>query len=251
VVARLPALARELSQARPDLVIAVAGLGISAAREAMPRTPVLMSYTDDPVAQGFAASLARPGGWLTGIALQSRESEEKRLEMLRQLLPGARRFGMLLPAHLGEGQRSRMRAAAARLGVELVFADATAAAGYEAAFQALRAARVDGALLASYPVYVTDASELARRALAQRLPLMCEWREAVLAGCLMAYGPTHRELRTRTGSFAVRILRGEAPGEIPIEQPTKFELAINLASAKALGLKIPQALLLRADEVIQ
>ena len=250
-VARLPALARELSEARLDLVIAVANPGIAATRGAMPRTPLVMSYADDPVAQGFAASLARPGGMLTGIAMQAWESQQKRLEVMRQLLPAARRFGMLIPAQFSDEQRSRMRTAASALGVELVFAIASREGDYEAAFEVLRESRVDAAFHASYPVYATDAPQLARRAMAQRLPLMCEWREAVVATCLIAFGATNSELRTRTGSFVVRILRGDAPGDLPIEQPTKFELAINVDTARALGLTIPQALLLRADEVIQ
>ena len=251
VSSRLPALASELSEARLDLVIVQANSAIEAARKAMPRTPIVMSYSGDPVGQGFAESLARPGGVLTGIALQASESQLKRLETMHRMLPGARRFGMLVPAQVHDEQRSRMRVAAAKLGVELVFVNASRDSEYEAAFEALRAARVDAVLTASHPVYVSDAPELVRRAIALRLPLMCEWREAVVAGCLVAFGPTHRELRARTANFVVRILRGEAPGEIPIEQPTKFELAINLNTAKAIGLAIPQLLLLRADEVIE
>lgn len=250
-VSRLPALASELSEARLDLVIVQANAAIEAARKAMPHTPIVMSYSGNPVEQGFAQSLARPGGMLTGVALQASESQLKRLETMHRMLPGARRFGMLVPAQVHDDQRSRMRLAAAKLGVDLVFANASRSGDYDAAFEALRAARVDAVLTASHPVYVSDAPELVRRAIALRLPLMCEWREAVVAGCLVAFGPTHRELRARTANFVVRILRGEAPGEIPIEQPTKFELAINLTTAKALGIILPQSLLLRADEVIQ
>jgi putative tryptophan/tyrosine transport system substrate-binding protein len=248
---RLPVLARELSSVRLDLVIAGTSAAIGAARDAMPRMPVVMSYSGDPVLQGFATSLARPGGMLTGIALQSPESDQKRLEVMRQLLPVALRFGVLMPAHYGDGQRDAMRRSAARLGVELVLANASSGSDYEAAFAAMRAARAQAVVTVSYPIYVSDAAELARRAIALRLPLICEWRESAASGCLLAFGPSHRELRTRTANFVVRILRGEAPGEIPIEQPTKFELTVNLKTAKAIGVTLPQSLLVRADEVFR
>ncbi|MEO7852674.1 MAG: ABC transporter substrate-binding protein [Rubrivivax sp.] len=250
-MARLPALAHELSQSRLDLVIVVSAAAIDIARKAMPHTPVVMSYGDEPVARGFAASLAQPGGMVTGISMQARQNNLKRLEVLRQLLPNARRFGVLAPAHFNDEQRSEMHTAAGQLGVELAFANATQRSDYPAAFAALRSARAEALVTVSHAGYVDDAPELAQRALAQKLPLLCEWRRMVASGCLLSFGPTHRELRTRTSNFVVRILRGEAPGVIPIEQPTRFELVINLQTAKALGLSMPQSLLLRADEVIE
>ncbi len=250
-MACLPALAAELSQARLDLVIVVSSQAVDIARKAMPQTPVVMSYADEPVARGFAASLAQPGGMVTGISMQARQNNLKRLEVMRQMMPDARRFGVLVPAHFSDEQRSEMRTAASRLGIELAFANATQHGDYAAAFATLLGARAEALVTVSHPGYVGDAPELARRAIAQKLPLLCEWRDMAASGCLLSFGPTHRELRTRTANFVVRILRGEAPGAIPIEQPTRFELVINLQTARALGLRIPQALLLRADEVLK
>jgi putative tryptophan/tyrosine transport system substrate-binding protein len=250
-MARLPALAREIADARVDLAIVVSSAGVEAARQAMPNLPLVMSYGDEPVARGFAASLGRPGGSVTGISMQARESNLKRLEVMRQLLPAARRIGVLAPPHFPNAQRGELRQVAQRLGVELVFAGAAQRSDYDTAFASLRSGRAEGLITVSHPGYVGDATELSRRAIAQQLPLLCEWREMAVAGCLFAFGPTHRELRTRTAHFVVRILRGEAPGAIAIEQPARFELVINLLTAKALGLTIPPALLSRADEVIE
>ena len=248
---RLPALAAELSQARLDLVIVVSTAAIDIARQAMPHTPVLMSYGDEPVARGFAASLAQPGGMLTGTSMQARPSNLRRLEVMRQLLPDARRFGVMVPAHFNDEQRRKMHSAAGQLGVELIFANASQRSDYTAAFAALRSARAEALVTVSRPGYIGDAPELARRALAQKLPLLCEWRDMAASGCLPTFGPRHRELRARTANVVVRILRGDGPGAIPIEQPTRFELVINLQTAKALGLAMPQSLLLRADEAIE
>jgi putative ABC transport system substrate-binding protein len=250
-LSRLPSLAEELAVARVDLVIAVSNPAIAAARQALPATPVVMSYGDEPVARGFAASLAQPGGMVTGIAMQARESNLKRLEIMRQLLPAARRIGVLAPAHFADDQRQELRRAAAGLGAELVFADAAQRADFDKAFAALRQGRAEAAFTVSHPGYTGDAAELSRHAVAQKLPLLCEWRDMAAAGCLFSFGPTHAELRTRTGVIAVRMLRGDAPGTIPIEQPSRFELVVNLATARALGLNIPKPLLLRADEVIE
>jgi putative ABC transport system substrate-binding protein len=250
-MSRLPALARELAAARLDLAIVVSSASVDAARQAMPNLPLVMSYGDEPVARGYALSLAQPGGKVTGISMQARESNLKRLEVMRQLLPAAQRIGVLAPPHFPEAERGELRQAAARLGVELVFASAAQRSDYDSAFAALRSGRAEALITVSHPGYIADAPELSRRAIARKLPLMCEWRDMAAAGCLFSFGPTHRELRTRTAHFVLRILGGEAPGSIAIEQPTRFELVINQKTAKSQGLTMPPALLLRADEVIE
>ena len=252
---RLAAASAELAALQPDAVIAVANGAVAAVRRAMPSTPVLMAFADDPVAQGFVQSLARPGGWATGVALQSTEANRKRLELAREMLPLAKassaRVGIVLPRTYTELQRADLRKAATELDVEVVFVEATAPSDYAAAFAALRAAGVGVATAVSNSVYAANASGLAREARAARIALVCEWREMALAGCAAAFGPTQQELRSRVGEQLVRVLRGEPPGQVPVEQPARFELVLNRSAARAIGYDLPRAVLLRADEVIE
>jgi putative ABC transport system substrate-binding protein len=252
---RLAAAAAELAALKPDAVIAVANGAIAAAQRAMPATPLLMAFSDDPVAQGFVPSLARPGGWVTGVALLSTEANRKRLELARELLPAgsasAARVGIVLPRSYTEPQRADLRQAAKALDLQVVFADATAASDYPAAFAALRAAGVGVATAVSNAVYAATVAELVRQADAARIALVCEWREMAQAGCAAGFGPMQQELRTRVGEQLVRVLRGEPPGQIPVEQPVRFELVLNRRAARGVGLELPRDVLLRADEVLQ
>jgi putative ABC transport system substrate-binding protein len=252
---RSAAAAAELAAWRPDAVIAVANGAVAAVRRAMPTTPVLMAFSDDPVGQGFVQSLARPGGWATGVALQSTEANRKRLELARELMPSAKassaRVGIVLPRTYTKLQRADLRRAATDLDVEVVFAEATAPSDYAAAFAALRAAGVGVATAVSNGVYAASASGLAREARAARIALVCEWREMALAGCAAAFGPTQQELRSRVGEQLVRVLRGEPPGQVPVEQPARFELVLNRSADRTIGYDLPRAVLLRADEVIE
>jgi putative ABC transport system substrate-binding protein len=252
---RLAAAAAELAVLRPDAVIAVANGAVAAVRRAMPTTPVLMAFADDPVAQGFVQSLARPGGWATGVAMQSTEANRKRIELARELVPagGVRplRIGIVLPRTYSEAQRADLRQAARALDSQAVFAEATAPADYASAFAALRTAGVGVATVVSNAVYAASAQDLARQASAARVVLVCEWREMAAAGCTAGFGPTQRELRSRVGDQLVRVLRGEAPGQVPVEQPARFELVLNRRAARAIGVELPHDVLLRADEVIE
>ena len=247
----LPRLARELAVQRCDVVVAVAPSAIAAAREAMPATPIVMGFGDDPVGRGWAASLQRPGGWVTGVAMQASEADLKRLELVGNLLPGLRRLGVLQVPAVTPSHRRALQEAAERLGFNLVPAEAARAEDLERAFAAFKNARVEAVLVAASPIYLANVAELVRLAQASGLPAVCEWQEMARAGCVASFGPVIGELRTRVGAIIGQILRGTRPAEIPIEQPVRFELTLNLKAARALGVVIPPALRLRADEVIE
>lgn len=248
--AELPRLARELAAQRCDVVVAVAASSIQAARQAMPATPIVMGFGDDPVGWGWAASLQRPGGQVTGIAMQAHEADLKRLQLVRELLPGVKRLGVLMVPTQRPEHRQMLQTAAERLGFTLEIAEAARPEDFDRAFGALRRARAEALLVTASPIYLASVKDIVARAQAAGWGAVCEWQEMARAGCLAGFGPTIGELRTRVGAIVAQVLRGVPPGEIPIEQPTRFELTLNLGTARALGLTIPQPLLLRADEVI-
>jgi putative ABC transport system substrate-binding protein len=249
--ARLPAMARELVAARVELIVAVANVAIEAARDAAPGLPIVMGFAgQDPVAAGLAQSLARPGGMVTGISFLGGEADLKRLEVLRNALPGSRRFAYLAPPT--EPWREReMEAVAAALGVELAIGRPARADEIAGAIDALAAARPDGLVVSTYPVLTGAAGAVVARATASGMATICGLREMAREGCLIAYGPNVRALRRRVAHYVARILRGAAPGELPIEQPDVFDLTVNLRTAKALGIELPPAILSLAEEVIE
>jgi putative ABC transport system substrate-binding protein len=249
--AELPRLARELAAQRCDVVVAVAASSIQAARQAMPATPIVMGFGDDPVGWGWAASLQRPGGQVTGVAMQAHEADLKRLQLARELLPGVKRLGVLMVPTQRPEHRQMLQTAAQRLGFTLEIAEAARPEDFDRAFTALRRARAEALLLTASPIYLASVKDIVARAQAAGWGAVCEWQEMARAGCLAGFGPTIGELRTRVGAIVAQVLRGTPPGEIPIEQPTRFELTLNLGTARKLGLTIPQPLLLRADEVIE
>jgi len=250
-LAELPRLAAELAAQRCDVVVAVAASAISAARQAMPATPIVMGFGDDPVARGWAASLQRPGGLITGVSMQAHEADLKRLELTRDLLPGLRRLGVLLVPTLVPEQRRALQQSAERLGMSLVLAEAARAEDFERAFAGFRQGRVEAVLITASPIFLSGVQELARLAQTFGWPTVCEWQEMARAGCLASFGPVIGELRTRVGAIVAQVLRGARPADIPIEQPTRFELTLNQRTARALGVTIAQALRLRADEVVE
>lgn len=247
----LPRLAAELSGQRCAVVVAVGASAITTAREAMSGTPIVMGFGDDPVGRGWAESLQRPGGWITGVSMQASEADLKRIELLRGLLPRARRLGVLLDPAVQPRQQRALQDTARRLGFAVATAEAARPADFERAFAALRQARVDAVLITSHPVYLTHVDQLVRWAQASGLPAMCEWTEMARAGCLASFGPVIGELRTRVGAIVAQILRGTPPADIPIEQPVRLQLALNLKVAAALGVAIPPALRSRADEAYE
>ncbi len=253
---RLRAGAAELARSQASVVVA-AGI---AARAAMAITdvPVLFAISGDPVEGGWAKTVSRPGGNFTGSTFLSLEVAGKRVELLKQAVPRLRTLAALSNTdHPGEpSERRATETAAQALGVSVVyvpFAQSPFAASPELdkALDAVRRAQPDAMVVFPEGATMANRAGLARFAIAQRLPTMFGWSEYADAGGLMSYGANQRETYMRLAVFADKILKGAKPAELPIEQPTKFELVVNLQTAKALGLALPETLLVRADRVIQ
>src|SRR5262245_10577261 len=248
----LPKLARELLATKPDVIIAISGAAALVAREATNSVPIVM-YGDDPIGLGLATSFSRPDGNVTGIAMMAVELNEKRLEILLETVPKARRIAALLRRKSPTQERAEraLRAGAETAGIELLVFSAEGASDYQSAFAAMRTAGAEALVIGSDPRFFADRELLAALAREARLPTSCEWVDMARAGCLLGFGPIPAALRRRLAHYVARILRGALVGELPIEQPTTFELAFNLKTARAIGLDLPQALLARADEVIE
>lgn len=249
---RLTALASELMAEQPDVIIAVSNPAIQAAKIAAPSVPIIMAFAgEDPVAAGFVASLSRPGGSITGLVMLAAETDVKRVELAAEAMPSGKRVGLLMTRYAPDGRIQLLQRSAASMGIELVLLRVQDRTDYDAAFKTLAGANVDVLVLGSSPVFVRDVAELAARATAIRLPLVCEWGEMAHKGCLFAYGPNPGKLYERIGDYTGRVLRGTMPQELPVEQPTTFELVLNLKTARELGVAISPALNARADEVIE
>lgn len=249
---RLSDFAKELVAARVDVIIAVSNLAISAVKGATRKIPIVMSFAgDDPVADGLVASFAHPGGNVTGLAMFATDGDAKRLELLKEAVPEARGIGFLTHRSVDPNRIARLEKVASRIGSELFIVKVTDRDDYAQAFATMASSGTQALALGSYPLFPRDAQELAALALDARLPTICEWREMAKAGCLLAYGPSLTEMRRRTAEYVAQLFRGAAPDELPIEGPTKFEFAVNLKTAKALGVNVPTSVLLRADEVIE
>ena len=211
-----------------------------------------MCVADDLVDSGLGVSLARPGSNVTGVSILATELDAKKIELLKELLPGAKRFGVLNdPATSGSGRPRRIADTAHRLGVELQTVDIRAPDDLEAAFQAFRSGRIEGINIVSSAMLTSLRQQLGELTSAARIPAICQWRNMVEAGCLASYGIALSDLYALSADQIARLLKGAKPSELPVQQPSKFELTINLKTAKALGITIPQSILLRADEVIE
>ena len=251
---RLPALARELVSHKPDVLLVSTTPASLAAKATTGTLPIVIVLVADPVGAGIVQSLARPGGNITGITNIVAELAGKRLELLKEMVPGASRFAVLVNPDSQNAplQMNQARAAARRLGIALeLVLHVRSAADLERAFEAAAKARVAGAIRMIDPLVFMLREQTAALAARYRLPVIYPAREDVEAGGLVAYGTNVPEQYRQAARFIDRILKGAKPAELPVEQPTKFELVINLKTAKALGLAIPRSLLLRADEVIQ
>ncbi len=250
-LARIPALAAEIVALQPDVIVAVSNPVALAIRAVSRTVPVVMSFAgSDPVADGLAASLARPGGSVTGIVMLSEELDVKRVEVALEAFPGAGRIGFLAGSSYPEDRVARLTAAARRLGTELVTVRATGPESFAAAFASFAAGGAGAIVISSSPGFHSEAAALARQAQQARLPTVCELRSMAEAGCVLSLGPLDGELRRRVAGHVLRILRGEAPGSIPMERAERFELLVNLRAAQALGLDMPVTVLARADAVL-
>ena len=248
--AAFPRLAQELVLSRPDAIIAFGGNAILAARNATSTIPIV-TFGADPIQRGVAASLARPGGNVTGVVVLGVELDAKRLDLLHQTVPTARRMAALVSRSDILSSESAMRAVAANNRIELLVFKGDGPDDYPAAFAAMHAAGAQALAITATPYFYRDAALLARLASEAGLPTICEFAETAHSGCLLGYGPDRPELRRRMAHQVAQIFRGAAPGDLPIEQPTHYGFAINLKTANALGLTVPQSLLARADEVIE
>jgi putative ABC transport system substrate-binding protein len=250
---RLPELAAELVALGMDVILASGTLAAIAAKQSTSTIPVVMGASADPVATGLVASLARPAGNVTGIGILSPQTAGKRLELLKEALPGLARVAVLLneisPVHVI--LEREIEAAARVLGIAVHNLRVRGAQDLEGAFGTARASGDQAVHPASDPLFTNTRVELAELALRHRLPLLCDFREQVEAGGLLAYGPVFATLYRRAAAFIDKILKGAKPGDLPVEQPTNFELFVNAKTAQALGLTIPESLLQQATEVLQ
>jgi putative ABC transport system substrate-binding protein len=249
---RLAEQAADLVARNVDLIVTNAGAGILSARKATAGIPIVQAVGPDPVVLGYAASFARPGGNVTGMTYVVGDSFNKRQELLKEADPSITRVGVLLQ----RGNRystptvESMKPGAKTLGLELRPIEVSGRAEYSVAFSAWADAKVSGVVVHDNPLFITDAKLIAQEA-AHRQIRSIGFLELAGGGGLLGYGPDFREFFTRAAYYVDKIIKGTKPGDLPIEQPTKFRLVVNLATARALGLTVPPTLLARADEVIE
>jgi putative ABC transport system substrate-binding protein len=254
---RFPALATELVALKVDVIVTSGGtLGALAAKQATTTIPIVFGAVGDPVGEGLVASLARPGGNVTGLSVNSPELASKSLELLKQAVPRMTRVALLLKpdAMPDRARKDRLElwdGAARALGVRLQVVEARRPEDFYRAFADMTKARADALTVIATPLFDTERRRLVELAAARRLPAVYTLRSYVEAGGLMSYGPEISDLFRRAAAYVDKILKGAKAGDLPVEQPTKFELAINLKTAKALGLAIPPSLLQRADQLIE
>jgi len=254
---RLPALAAELVALKVDVIVAAASaVPARAAKQATRTLPIVFIGAGDPVTTGLVTSLARPGGNLTGLSMLAPELIGKWLDLLRQAVPGVSRVAFLWqPGAAGErtdkDYLKEADVAARALGMRLQVVEARGPADIDRAFSDMIRARAGALAVLSTPMFSSERRRLLDLAAKNRLPAVYSFREYVDAGGLMSYGPSLADMYRRAATYVDKILKGAKPGDLPVEQPTKFELVINLKTARALGLTIPPSLLGRADQVIE
>jgi putative tryptophan/tyrosine transport system substrate-binding protein len=250
---RLPDLATELVRRNVDVIVAAGTLAPLAAKRATTTIPIVMTSAGDPLETALVASLAQPGGNVTGISLMMADVSGKRLELLKELVPGLFRVAVLWNSSNPYPTIAfkKTQAAARSLGIELESLAVKGPLDFATVFESTMQKRPDGFLTIDDPLIISQLNKILDFAAANRLPAIYAIREFAAAGGLMAYGASVPDLYRRAATYVDKILRGAKPGELPIEQPTKFELVINLKAAKTLGLTVPQTLLVAADEVIE
>ena len=250
---RLPALAAELVRLKVAVIVTSGGALTRRAKEATSTIPIVMTNDPDPVGDGFIASLARPGGNITGLSTFAPELSGKRLEILREVVPKLSRVAVLgSSGATGYAQTLKeIEPAAKAFKLQLQFIDVKHAKDMEAAFRAASEGRAQGVLTLNSAILGSQRAQIVELAIQERLPVMYHQNDFVEAGGLMFYGVNVPDLSRRAASYVDKILRGAKPADLPVEQATKFELVINLKAAKALGLTIPQSVLERADQIIE
>jgi putative ABC transport system substrate-binding protein len=249
---RAAEIAAEFVRLKVDVIVTSGTASVIAAKEATSAIPIVFASAGDPVGTGLVASLARPGGNVTGSSQQQTDLGGKRLELLREIIPRLRRLAILANVASPNAvlDMREMQAAASTLGLEVIPFDIRRAEDIAPGFEALKG-RAEALYVASNPLVFTNRARIHTLAMGARLPTIYDFREYVEAGGLISYGANMPDLFRRAADYVDKILRGAKAGDIPVEQPTRFDLIINLTTAKALGLTIPESFLLRADEVIE
>jgi ABC-type uncharacterized transport system substrate-binding protein len=250
--ARLAEIAAEFVQRKVDVIVTHSAEPVIAAKQATSVIPIVFGVAADPVGTGLVATLARPGGNVTGLSVQTTDLAAKRLELLRQLAPGLQRLALI--GHQGGPgvvlEIGELQTAARSLGIDVAIFEVRRAEDFARAFAALKG-RVEAVYVVSDPLMTSNRIRISILSLIERLPTMNALREYVEVGGLMSYGPNFQDMWRRAGDYVDKILRGAKPGDLPVEQPTKFDLVINLITANALGLTVPDKLLALADELIE
>jgi putative tryptophan/tyrosine transport system substrate-binding protein len=251
-VKRLAEIATEFVRLKVDVIVTSGTPAVVQAMQATSVIPIVSAVMGDPVATGLVVSLARPGGNITGLSVLAPDLGGKRLELLREVIPGLRHLAFLgnVSNPIVVQEMGEVKAAAPTLGLDVVTLEIRGPEDIMPAFEALKS-RAQALYVAGDPLVLTNRARINTLALVARLPAIYGQREYVEAGGLMSYGPNFPELFRHVGDYVDKILRGTKPADIPVEQPTKFDLIINLTTAKALGLEMPPTLLARADEVIE
>jgi putative ABC transport system substrate-binding protein len=247
-------IAADIARARPDVIVATCEVAVSAARRATDSIPIVMAASTDPVAHGLVQSLGRPGGNITGLSFNEIEAGVKRLDLLREVVPQLKKVGVVMLADepVSDTELKALGQLIRGTRYELLAFEIRSERDFARAFEDMRKAGVHGVLdYSSLSVTFPFRKQFTRLALEARIPVAYHLREMVEAGGFMSYGPVATESFRRAAYYIDRIARGARPAELPIEQPTRFELAVNLGTAKALGVTVPQSILVRADRVIE
>jgi putative ABC transport system substrate-binding protein len=252
-IERFPDFAAEMVRLKVDVIVAGSSSAIQAARQATRMIPIVMVFSPDPVGLGLVASLARPEGNITGLSSQVTDLAAKRLQLLREVVPNLSHVAVLWdprePAH--PHIVKEVEVAARALGLQVQLQEARSLSELDSAFASMTGKGASAVFVVSSSIAMIHRVRMAQHAARSRLPTMCTWHEYAEAGCLMSHSVAQADLWRRAAYFVDRILKGAKPAELPVEQPTKFELVINLKTAKALGVTIPPSLLLRADRLIE
>lgn len=250
---RFPALTQELLQRDPAVIVVVTIASVRAAQRATTQVPIVMMGTNDPVGAGLIASLARPGGNTTGLSTMAEDVAEKYLQLLRDLRPRARRLAVLVNPENPSGKTmfGRVQASARELGISAHPVELKGADDIDAVFDAMVRNHPDALAIASDLTFFDRHARICAAALHRRIPILAPSPDFADGGCLVGFGTTRRELYRRAATYVRKLFDGAKPGDLPVELPTRVELAINLKSARALGLKVPRTVLVRADKIIE
>ena len=250
---RVPEMAADLIQSKVDVIVVDSTIGTRTLKRATSTIPIVMTSISDPVGSGLVASLGHPGGNVTGLSIMTTELSTKRLQLLKEAIPRLTRVAVLWnpdsPPHAEVVQV--LKAAAPSLAIELTFGSARTPEEFRSAFSAITRAHAQALYVLEDSFYFTNRTTILKLASKDRLPVIGVAREFSNEGALMSYGPNLRDLFRRSAGYVDKILKGAKPGDLPVEQPTKFEFVVNLKTAKALGITIPQSILVSADEVIR